>query len=56
MSPAITTADADPTTANTQEDPQRVAPGEHPHGTVRDGELLAQLPPASWSMFVLTTG
>ena len=44
--------DSDYTAANTQEDPDRVRlrPQE---ATVTDGTLVSELPPASWSMFLL---
>ncbi|GGK80063.1 alpha-N-arabinofuranosidase [Ornithinimicrobium pekingense] len=50
---AVVLTDDDLTATNTQDDPHRVEPREHPHAAVVDGELVAQLPPASWSMFVL---
>jgi alpha-N-arabinofuranosidase len=53
---AVVLADEDLTATNTRDDPDRVAPRDHPHAAVTDGALLAQLPPASWSMFVLEVG
>jgi alpha-L-arabinofuranosidase len=50
---AAVLADEDPTAANTQDDPDRVVPRAHPAARVEDGVLTAELPPASWSMFVL---
>jgi alpha-N-arabinofuranosidase len=50
---AVVIADDDYTAANTQAEPDRVVPREHPDASVRDGALVAELPPASWSMFVL---
>lgn len=50
---AVVLADDDLTAANTQDDPDRVVPHEHPRASVTDAGLVAQLPPASWSMFVL---
>ena len=53
---AVLLADEDLTAANTQDDPDRVVPREHPDASVTDGALLAELPPASWSMVVLDVG
>lgn len=39
--------------ANTQGDPDRVVPREHPSAAVVDGVLTAELAPASRSAFVL---
>ncbi|MFC3688798.1 alpha-N-arabinofuranosidase [Aquipuribacter hungaricus] len=50
---ALVIADEDYAAANTQDDPDRVVPHEHPGARVDDGTLLAELPAASWSMFVL---
>jgi alpha-N-arabinofuranosidase len=38
---------------NTMEEPDRVAPAPHPSGSVDGTTLTAELPPASWSMFLL---
>jgi alpha-N-arabinofuranosidase len=38
---------------NTMEEPDTVAPRAHPSGSVDGTTLLAELPPASWSMFLL---
>ena len=38
---------------NTMEDPDRVVPKAFDSAKVVDGALEAELPPASWSMFVL---
>ena len=38
---------------NTMEDPDRVAPQPHSSAQVVGTALEAELPPASWSMFVL---
>jgi alpha-L-arabinofuranosidase len=46
-------ADDDYFAANTQADPDRVVPREHPGAAVVDGALTAELAPASWNMFVL---
>jgi alpha-L-arabinofuranosidase len=56
LADAVLVGDDDLTAANTQDDPDRVVPREHPHASVTDGSLQAQLPPASWSMFVLEVG
>jgi alpha-N-arabinofuranosidase len=53
---AVVIADDDYTAANTQADPDRVVPQEHPNAAVTDGVLVAELPPASWSMFLLQVG
>ncbi|MGC5583768.1 alpha-N-arabinofuranosidase [Ornithinimicrobium sp. W1665] len=53
---AVVLADKDLTAVNTQDDPDRVVPREHPDASVRDGTLSARLPPASWSMLVLEVG
>ena len=53
---AVVLADDDLLATNTREDPERVVPRENPHAAVRDGALMAQLPPASWSMFVVGVG
>jgi alpha-L-arabinofuranosidase len=50
---AAVIADDDYTAANTQAEPDRVVPREHPTAAVTDGALTAELPPASWSMFVV---
>ena len=50
---AVVLADDDLTAANTQDDPDRVVPQPHPSAGVVDGVLTAELPPASWSMFLL---
>jgi alpha-L-arabinofuranosidase len=50
---ATVIADDDLMAANTQDDPDRVVPRPHPAARVDDGVLTAELPPASWSMFVL---
>ena len=41
--------------ANTMAEPARVTPQAHPSATVEGTTLRADLPPASWSMFVLQT-
>ena len=46
-------ADDDLTAANTQEQPDRVAPKAHPSATLDGTVLSAELPAASWSMFLL---
>ena len=53
---AVVLSDEDLTAVNTQEQPDRVVPRAHPHASVADGDLLAQLPPASWSMVLLDVG
>jgi alpha-L-arabinofuranosidase len=53
---AVVLADEDLTAANTQDAPDRVVPRVHPGVRVQDGALVAQLPPASWSMFALEVG
>ncbi|SOC57664.1 alpha-N-arabinofuranosidase [Ornithinimicrobium cerasi] len=50
---AVVLADDDLTATNTQDDPDRVVPRGHPDASVAGEALLADLPPASWSMFVL---
>ena len=50
---AVVIADDDLTAANTQDDPDRVVPKPHPAASVVDGVLTADLPPASWSMFLV---
>jgi alpha-L-arabinofuranosidase len=45
--------DEDLFAANTQEDPDRVAPRPHTSAGLDGTTLRAELPPASWSMFVL---
>ncbi len=45
--------DEDLFAANTQDDPDRVTPQPHTSAQVDGTVLRAQLPPASWSMFVL---
>ena len=45
--------DEDPFAVNTMEDPDRVAPKPHSCAQVVGTALEAELPPASWSMFVL---
>jgi alpha-L-arabinofuranosidase len=50
---AVVLADDDLTAANTQDDPDRVVPKPHPAAAVTDGVLTAELPPASWSMFLV---
>ena len=39
--------------ANTAEDPDRVVPRPHTSGTLDGTKLRAELPPASWSMFLV---
>ena len=46
-------ADADLSAVNTMEDPDRVSPKPHSSAQVDGTALVAELPPASWSMFVL---
>ena len=53
LTEAVLLADDDLFAANTQDDPDRVVPGAHPTSTVDGTTLRAQLPPASWSMFLL---
>ncbi|MBO3102114.1 arabinosylfuranosidase ArfA [Cellulomonas fengjieae] len=53
LTEAVLLADDDLFAANTQEDPDRVVPRSHPSSTVDGTTLRAQLPPASWSMFLL---
>ncbi|OLT20549.1 alpha-L-arabinofuranosidase [Ornithinimicrobium sp. CNJ-824] len=53
---AVVLADDDLTAANTRDRPDRVVPRRHPSAAVADGELVAALPPASWSMVVLAVG
>jgi len=53
---AVVLADDDLTAANTQDDPDRVVPRTHPSATVTDGVLTAELPPASWNMFLVAVG
>lgn len=48
----LTLHDPDLTAANTQEDPDRVHLRDQPV-SVEDGVLVSQLPPASWSMFLV---
>jgi alpha-N-arabinofuranosidase len=50
---AVVIADEDLTAANTQDDPDRVVPRPHPQAAVTDGVLTADLPPASWNMFLV---
>ena len=52
---AVVLSGPDPAAANTRHEPDRVVPHEHPHADVVDDELRAELPPASWSMFLLDT-
>ena len=49
----VVIADDDLTAANTQDDPDRVVPKPHPAASVVDGVLTGDLPPASWSMFLV---
>ena len=53
---AVVIADDDLTAANTQDDPDRVSSQPHPSARVVDGVLRAELPPASWNMFLLRVG
>ncbi len=50
---AVVLADDDLTAANTQDDPDRVVPTPHPAASVVDRVLTAELPAASWSMFLV---
>lgn len=53
---AVVLGDQDLTAANTQDHPDQVRPREHRHASVTEGTLRTQLPPASWSMVVLSVG
>ena len=53
LTEAVVLADDDLKAANTQDDPDRVVPRPHPAAAVTDGVLTADLPPASWNMFLL---
>jgi alpha-L-arabinofuranosidase len=50
---AVLLWDEDPSAVNTMEDPDRVVPKPHSSAQVVGIDLEAELPPASWSMFVL---
>jgi alpha-N-arabinofuranosidase len=53
---AVVLTDDDLTATNTEDHPERVVPRPHPAAGVTDGELRAELPPASWSMLLLDVG
>jgi alpha-N-arabinofuranosidase len=50
---AVLLWDEDPFAVNTMEDPDRVVPRPHGSAHVVGNDLEAELPPASWSMFVV---
>ncbi|GAA1176509.1 alpha-N-arabinofuranosidase [Ornithinimicrobium humiphilum] len=56
LAEALVLADDDLSAANTQDEPDRVVPREHPRARVTDGVLEAELPPASWSLLVVEVG
>jgi alpha-L-arabinofuranosidase len=53
LSEANMLADEDLSAVNTMDDPDRVSPKPHSSAQVDGTALKAELPPASWSMFVL---
>jgi alpha-N-arabinofuranosidase len=53
LAEAAMLADQDLSAVNTMEDPDRVSPKPHSSARVDGTVLAAELPPASWSMFVL---
>ena len=53
---ATVLADDDWRAANTQEQPDRVRPRQHPDAAVEDAALRAVLPAISWNVFRLATG
>ena len=56
LTEAFVLADDDLTAANTEADPDRVVPREHPRARLTDGVLEAELPPASWNLLVVDVG
>jgi len=50
---SLTIADADPTAANTLEQPERVAPHANDSASIDDGVLTITLPPVSWTALAL---
>jgi alpha-L-arabinofuranosidase len=56
LAEVTTLTHADPTTANTEDDPEAVVPVTNPHARLTDGRLEVSLPPVSWNVVRLEPG